>query len=85
MAKKDKSLIDLSKVKGSFLDAIKSKYVEQHAETALAMIEDRDRLKKAYEKLEKWCEALEGGDISVLKKYKKFRTKMEEIEDYEED
>lgn len=67
----------------SLMDAVHKRFIEQNADVAIQLISERDKLKKAYEKFDKWVKRLETGDVSVIKEYKKKRKQAEEEEDYE--
>jgi hypothetical protein len=81
-APENKSLANMDNIPG-FLDAVKNKYLERHAEKALQLIEERDRLKKALDKYEKWVSELEAGNVKVLDQYSRERKKLEDQDLYE--
>lgn len=71
------------KVKEGFLNKVKEQYVEGYAQKALLILEDRDKLKKALDKVEKCIADIEEGDYSSIDKYLKLRRRLEEFDDEE--
>lgn len=84
MAKKDNSLAKMDEgVHKGFMDAVKQRYLEQHADDALRLLADAKKVAAAHEKLQKWVERLEKGDITALEEYKKRRKRVEDVDDAE--
>ena len=68
--------ISESNVEGLF-DKIKERYVEQHADDALALYRDYKKIEGAMRVFEDWIERLQDGDIEVIAEYKAERAKLQ--------
>ena len=69
----------------SFLEKVKEQYVEKYAQDVVLLMEDKEKLEKALETVNRYIKRIEGGDITAIKAYLKKRTKLEEDEDEELD
>lgn len=81
MAKKKNELMTIKA--NDFAKVIKNRLVEKYADDALRLIEDTKKIKKACDKFTAWVDRVEDGDFTALEEYKKNRSKLEEIDDYE--
>lgn len=73
----------LAKQEPEFMEIVRKRYLEKNADVALQLIEERDKIKAALDKYEKWVKRLEEGDTTVFGDYKKKRKMLQELEDYD--
>lgn len=66
-----------------FKKVVQSRLVERYADDAIKLIEETKKLEEAHKKFNGWVERVEKGDFTAIEEFKKQRTKLEEIDDYE--